>query len=278
MMTSGDILELIKAKHSEDLVVPECRTGRSWSAGSKEYMIMDCWTAPHSWAHYHATAYEIKVSRQDFVQDNKWTAYLPYCHYFYFAAPPGVVNLKELPAEVGLYEASSNCKRLMLKKKAAYRQVEIPEEFYKYLLICRTEIRTDRTTKVSDRQYWAEWLKTKEQDRDFGWHVSQSLRKTIDDQITKVRTENRQLKDQIDALKDVRQQIQAMNLDPTKLTGWDTRNQVRDRLEEIQSGLPKELKNHIEQLERLLTYAKEKLCTNPTPSAGTILLEDSDLK
>ena len=276
-MTSSDILELIRVKHSEDLVVAECRTGPSQTARAK-YVIMDCWTAPHSWAHYQATAYEIKVSRQDFVQDNKWTAYLPYCHYFYFAAPPGIVNVKELPAEVGLYETSTNCKRLMLRKKAAYRKVEIPVDFYKYLLICRTDIRNDRSTKASAQQYWAEWLKKKELDHDFGWRVSQSLKKTVDDQITKVRAENRSLKEQIDELRDVRQQIQAMGLDPAKILSWNARNQVRDRLEEIRSGLPKELQTHIEQLEHLLKYAKEKLCTNPEQQRGITLLEDSDLR
>jgi hypothetical protein len=40
--------------------------------------------------------------------------------------------VQELPPEVGLYESSKNCKRLMLRKKAAYRKVEIPEELYKY--------------------------------------------------------------------------------------------------------------------------------------------------
>jgi len=48
--------------------------------------------------------YEIKVSRSDFLGDDKWDNYLKYCNYFYFVAPKGLIGKHELPDGVGLIE------------------------------------------------------------------------------------------------------------------------------------------------------------------------------
>lgn len=48
--------------------------------------------------------YEIKVSRADFLADKKWQSYLPYCSWFYFIAPEGIIKPEELPDGVGLME------------------------------------------------------------------------------------------------------------------------------------------------------------------------------
>ena len=257
-MTSGDILELIKAKHSEDLVVPECRTGESNRATAGGYVIMDCWTAPHSWVHFDTTAYEIKVARSDFAKDTKWYKYLPYCHYFYFAAIPGIVNQNELPPEVGLYEASTNCRRLLLRKKAVRRKVDIPEEFYKYLLICRTIIRSDRSYENSKRKLWEAWLADKTVDKLFGRMVSKTLRRTIEERITKVQEENQHLKRQNNAFEDVRTTLKQLGVDTSHT--WSINGNVHDRVQELRAGLPKQLDEHITQLQRLLKEVREGLC------------------
>jgi len=48
---------------------------------------------------------EIKSSRKDFVSDKKWREYLPWCNYFTFLTPIGVINPEELPPKIGLVEA-----------------------------------------------------------------------------------------------------------------------------------------------------------------------------
>jgi len=48
--------------------------------------------------------YEIKVSKEDFLQDHKWQTYLKFCTRFYFIAPTGIIKLEELPDEIGLME------------------------------------------------------------------------------------------------------------------------------------------------------------------------------
>ena len=47
--------------------------------------------------------YEVKMSRADFLRDEKWTSYLPNFHFFWFAIPePGIILPEELPDGIGL--------------------------------------------------------------------------------------------------------------------------------------------------------------------------------
>jgi len=84
MFTADQILNLLLIKHSKDVCVPECKGGPTWFGRHDR---MDLWTMARSWAHPRCCAYEIKVSRSDFVNDKKWMAYLEYCNELYFVAP-----------------------------------------------------------------------------------------------------------------------------------------------------------------------------------------------
>lgn len=48
--------------------------------------------------------YEVKLTRADFLADKKWERYLPYCNYFSFVAPRGIIKKEELPEKIGLIE------------------------------------------------------------------------------------------------------------------------------------------------------------------------------
>lgn len=50
--------------------------------------------------------FEVKLSREDFLQDKKWQHYLPYVNRFYFATLPNVIKADDLPTEIGLLELS----------------------------------------------------------------------------------------------------------------------------------------------------------------------------
>lgn len=47
-------------------------------------------------------AYEFKISRGDFLHDTKWQDYLDFCHSLSFACPYGLIDLSELPRDIGL--------------------------------------------------------------------------------------------------------------------------------------------------------------------------------
>ena len=78
-VNAHDLYRLLADRHAEDVFVGECKTGSTWM---QQVRIMDAWAMKRSWANPRIWAYEIKVSRSDFMQDEKWTDYLPYCNTY----------------------------------------------------------------------------------------------------------------------------------------------------------------------------------------------------
>ena len=133
-----DILKLLEKKHKKDIFVSHCKTGPTWC--TRGMLILDAWVMKRSWLNPCIIGYEIKTNRRDFLNDKKWKNYLDYCNVFYFVCPPQIIQEKELPKEVGLYYTSKNIKTLYIQKSTEYRNIIIPEEILKYVLICRATI------------------------------------------------------------------------------------------------------------------------------------------
>ncbi len=228
LIIAKNILALLLMKHSRDFVcVPECKTGGSIAS---RYQSIDLWCMAKSWARPKTIAYEIKISRNDFLRDDKWRTYLDYCSEFYFAAPPGIIDPSELPDEAGLLICSKNAKILYIKKKAPERTVKIPESIFRYILMWRTEICGERSTDHT--QYWQDWLRKKSEKRDLGYLVSKTIRKHVNKVDLKnegLRRENKRLQDTKDVLDKLGFKTHEMD--------WDTENRLRRRIQEINTGI-----------------------------------------
>lgn len=104
--------------------------------------------------------YEVKVTRADWVRDEKWHAALPYCHVFYIGCPPGLIVPEEVPAEVGLVWVDSGSRRVSVRRKAARRQIDLSPLLMYHLVISRTE--PDRHPFFSDsREALEAWVQDK---------------------------------------------------------------------------------------------------------------------
>ncbi|HEY3265532.1 MAG TPA: hypothetical protein VGM37_01300 [Armatimonadota bacterium] len=101
-MTSGLIMNALAAKHAKDFFIEECKGGPTWFTG---HLRMDAWAMKRSWANPLSVGYEVKVSRNDFVRDDKYPGYLPFCNELYLVAPKDMIAPFEVHAEVGLMEA-----------------------------------------------------------------------------------------------------------------------------------------------------------------------------
>jgi hypothetical protein len=143
-MTSDDIKELLAIKHFKEIFVTECKNGPSMYGS---HCRMDAWAMHKSWSNPKYIAYEIKVSRSDFLNDNKWQHYLLCCNELYFVCPKGLILPDELPKEVGLLYVTGNGLRLITKKKAAYRTIDVPEDVLKYILMWRAKIEKEHKEK-----------------------------------------------------------------------------------------------------------------------------------
>jgi len=252
MIHSKTLLKLLINKHNKDICVSETKTGATWYANACPRM--DLWVMNRSWAHPRTICYEIKVSRSDFLQDNKWTDYLEFCSELYFVAPPGIIEPSELPPEAGLLICSVNGKRLYMKKKAAPRDVEIPESLYRYILMHRVEI-IDDTVKKSKKGYWEEWLKTREIDSAFGWEVSKAIQETIKKKIEEVNDNNERLEREIDKLKEIKLILSSLGLNEQDIYSWRIKEKLENKIKEINTGISSDLIKDMENAKTSLENA-----------------------
>ncbi len=244
IITADTIINLLCSKHFKDVCIPQCKTGPSWT-GDK-LGIIDLWTMKRAWSNPGVTAYEVKVSRNDFLRDEKWRGYLEYCNMFYFAAPPNLIDPAELPAEVGLLITSVNGKRLYTKKKAAFRDVVIPENLYRYLLMWRMCITADHERRTA-KEHWADWLKEKKYHRDLGYQVSKALTEVIEHKIEDVEEENKRLEREIKKFQGVREILDALGL--KNHSSWGIEREIKRQLESLPVA---DIKKHVDVMQNIL--------------------------
>lgn len=120
-MKARDVLAALRQRHCNDIFLTEVTCGRAEAQGwdrpfrgqpgrdVEPTRRMDAISITRRWSKVVVCGFEVKVDRQDFLRDQKWAEYLPWCNRFYFATPKDLltpeekVNLQE--QGVGLIEA-----------------------------------------------------------------------------------------------------------------------------------------------------------------------------
>lgn len=264
-INASTILNLLLKRHSEDICVSECKSGQSWT--SKTMRRFDLWVMKKSYSRPVTWIYEIKISRQDFLQDDKWQNYLPYCSDFYFVAPYGIIDPAEVPADAGLLLSSKNGTRLYCKKKAPHRtDVEISTSLLLYILMSRTKIvassyNNNNRANKSNEAYWRQWLAEKEEKQEIGHNISNRLRKLYQKNVIEVKKRQNRLELRIEDLESVKKILNKMGFDENNL-GWNHEEKIKNRIAEINAGLPekdiiKHLENTISNLQSVVNIIQE---------------------
>lgn len=255
--TANDILDLLHKKHSVErfVSVDECKTGSTWF--SPTCPRLDMWVMARSYANPRFIGYEIKVNRQDFLRDVKWSDYLPYCREFYFVAPAGIIDPTEVPEQAGLLVASKNVKRLMTKKKAPVRDVEIPLSIFLYILMSRTRVVGDMFQTQPKTEIWKDWLKQVKSNKKLGYSLGIEIRKRVDREVKDIKVRNGALVEENNRLQDVKDWLKKKNVSLDDVT---MRHGVRhDKLAEILSGLPYGFVADVERAQQNLTILLKEL-------------------
>lgn len=244
---SSRFIELLAARHSKDVFVPECKDGPTQSVSN--YLRMDAWVMNKSWANPCVTGYEIKVSRSDFIGDNKWPAYLPLCNQFYFVAPKGLIDPSELSPDAGLLQVAGDGSgtRLLTKKKAPYRQVAIPEDIYRYVLMCRVKVAPEDPLQTP-QQIWRNWLERKKEDRYLGYEVSKAIR----EKAQEIERENSNLKAQMQTYDSLLRLLETFGVSPDS---WGAYRDLQSRLEAARKVFDPPLLNAMRSVQRNLEAA-----------------------
>lgn len=246
-MNAREIIQLLEEKHSKDVFVPECKDGPS-QYGS--HLRMDAWVMARSWSNPRVTGYEVKVSRSDFLRDDKWQRYLPYCNQFYFVCPAKLIQPEELPEGVGVIWVSATGSRLYTKRKAVYREVEIPEALYRYILMSRAQITEPKfggSPNEKGIEYWKRWVEKREVNSEFGHMLSGAIAKTVRDEVLMARAEHERLQERIERLEGIREFVRSIGLNPDNRFDV-TPYLVQRQVERLQTVIPPDLHRKVERL------------------------------
>jgi hypothetical protein len=233
MMKAKEILELLAVRHSDAVFVSECKDGPTWGG---PHMRLDAWVMKKSWSKPGAIGYEIKVSRSDFFQDDKWPAYLPLCNELYFVCPWGLIQKNETPEACGLLYVTKNGEKLRAVKKAPWRDVDVPEDLYRYILMHRAEIVSGAAHKpVSDREYWEKWLADKKSTLDLGRRVSVKLKACIEERVVAAEKQNEKLFLENQRLQGVKRELEALGVD---CGSWFNDRHAARQIQEARAVIP----------------------------------------
>jgi len=220
-ITAETITKALSDKHSGDIFIAECKTGSVHSSR------LDAWVMRKSWAHPLTIGYEIKVSRQDFLRDAKWVDYLPYCNELSFVSPPHLIEPNEVSDDVGLYWTTSSGTKVYQKKKAKYRDVQIPDSLWRYILMWRARIGIEIDPNTLTKQDgWRQWLENRKIDRNFGYIVGRAIKEEIRKKITEVANENERLRNLVAKYEDIKQLLVKMGFDAERFPEWDVQRQI----------------------------------------------------
>lgn len=178
---ASGVLRLLAKRHTRDLFFSEVKDGPT-CLGS--HLRIDALAIAKSWSPVRLMGYEIKVSRSDWLSDQKWTEYLKLTTHFSIAAPTGVVQLEELPPGVGYVEVSSAGKSLRTIRKPAYSDISLPADLLLYLLMSRMvpgDPHRYEWTRERRMELWREKLARDRDGRLIGRAVGERLRNRIEE-------------------------------------------------------------------------------------------------
>ncbi len=257
-MTADKMKELIENKHSKDVCVIECKNGQSWGNNLRK---LDAWVMLKTWSPFTTIGYEVKVSRSDFLNDGKWQEYLPYCHLFYFACPPGVISVDELPQEVGLVLGSKNLRNLVTKRKAVRREPEPDKlvDLMAYILMARTNVVSDMweanapDKRGANIEYYLEEAKRRQ---TLAANVRGHIREVYEQSIER----DRQAEQKMREIEQFRCQLKGLGIEWNYETNnWQESSKVQDSIAELKKHLDANELRSMAQLGRQLLSLSENL-------------------
>ena len=219
---AATVIDLLAIKHSQDVFVPECKMGSSHGGMS---MRMDGWAMRKSWVNFKCIGYEVKVARGDWLRDDKYRLYMPFCHEFYFVCPSGLIQVEEVPADCGLVYVSKTGTKLFTKRRAPHRDIEIDPDIYLYVLMWRTATTREYIYETSAEKC-QRFVDDKKCNTVLGLDVSKKIRRIIDTKIDDLAAENCKLRSENVKLAKIRNVCKELGI--TNASIWDARKQVEE--------------------------------------------------
>lgn len=251
-LTAKLALDLLRERHAKDLFVAECKNGPT--VGATRLLRLDAWVFRPTWVPPTTIGYEIKMSRQDFLGDEKWRSYLPLCHQLNFVCPAKLIEPPELPTDVGLLWITSGGGRLYTKRKAVYREIE-PAPFLDlvyYVLMHRVRIVSETPGLTRNRgdslAHWREWV----EQRAAGCRLGPEIRGKIRESHNKLLADNAELRQCIESYAEVRRRIEELGLPVDRpVSAWLAERKVHELLDVVDARVVESVRDIAVRLSRL---------------------------
>lgn len=207
-VTADHISQQLAERHAADLFVAECRNGPQGNRLRR----LDAWVLLRTWSPITMIGYEIKVSRQDWLRDDKSHEYLALCHLLYYVSPPRVIEPQEVPAGCGLLWTPKTGQRFTTKVKPVRRDIELPARLMVYVLMSRTRIVADmHEANAGDRTaQWRAWLAEREDRHQLGHLVRGRLAR----EYRRMQQEVREAQQLVQQYAHIEQRIRELGCDP----------------------------------------------------------------
>jgi len=259
-MDSRLIMSLLEDRHIKDVFVPECKNGETW--GARDLLKMDAWVLRRSYSPLTTIGYEVKCSRQDFEQDQKWTGYLDLCHLFYFVCPAGLIRATDLPQSIGIIWVSSSHK-LRVKRKAE-RSDPDPEKLNRlliYVLMARCNIVANMNERSTDPpkdklQAMRDVVEGANERKELAYIVKGHIR----DMWEQVQKTNRDIKGREDTLKRFEDRLALLGITwDSSQNQWQETSRIQNEIEMLNKNIDNYTLDRMRTLASQLTGAVEMI-------------------
>lgn len=250
----ADMIKLALSKrHTRDSFFTEVKNGPTHT--SHELLIMDAVAFKKSWANPCIMGYEIKVSRSDFLGDEKWRGYLQYCNQFSFVCPRGMIEPDELPDDIGLIYYNPDKETLYTRRKATHREIDPPLGMMMYLIM-----RWDGQKHpffTTEREYFEALRADKKDRKELGRFVAKETQEYIRelvDQIREYKYTKYSYERDMEVMDKLRELVKPFLANPRYQNKWDVLHAVEKILK---TGMPPDVAGHVLAMERELDAIKK---------------------
>lgn len=233
-ITANDVQAMLMTRHNDDIYVQEFCCGQDTS------IRMDGCAIKASWQNRDIYGYEIKVRRQDFLNDTKFHRYMDYCNLMYMVCPWGLIAPEEVPEKCGLLYMSKTGNRLMTKKKAVFHEIS---DIHEKEVLRRMLFRT--TNKNGYEQWRSDYLKYKSESNEYGNKISRKISTEVSKKVREVDAENFRLVKEISKYENIKSFLSEMGIKDTHI--WSYREQLKSIFDDG-TNRAKRLLNDIESL------------------------------
>lgn len=242
---ADQILHALSKRNEQDIFLTEVKTGPTYTG--PELRKIDALSIKPSWASPCITAYEVKVSRSDFLNDEKWPAYREVSHRFYWACPAGLIRPDEVAVDCGLIWYNPETGGLGTRKKALFRHIELPPLLLYYIVLSRLGPQERHPFFSSRREFFEAYVQDKADRLQLGIMVGPRLVKQVteaNNRAGKAESRGNILKDELALWEKVQVILKEHGI---RTDQWNVERQLRERL---QTTMPKEALSSLRTIER----------------------------